>query len=598
MSKFVILTLMVVVASIAIGGCSSPDDSVVMTVTDNDGVLAPREVTAGYVNDRMLHMPPWVLPQETGDEGRRAFLREIANKEMLVIASLRSGVENDSRVGPAMEFYEDQHAMELLARDLIIEPTTMTRAEVEDYYRVRETHFVLEEIVTSDLETIEEAKRRILKDGEDFGDVAREVSVAATAREGGKTDTKVWLDQHPYIREAIAELDVGDVTDIIEIPPSGYFFMRVHSIKPPGEQLPLEGPHYDRIKMEAEKYHQQLLDIRTRQGWVNGANIEFDEEGLAVAVKRHTEKYDEINPPRDTPLSFEDRRALAMLEVLPDYTDEEAAMPLVTFSVGGRIHEWTNGDYRDSLSLLPGVEQPKGGGVRPIEAFVERKIVELAQEQEIRNRGYRTSAEMREYLATRREEMLVDLFYEAEVNNVVGTPTEQELRDYYAENPETFTEPEKVDIRVILVGTEDQANRVRQMIVEGGKDFGEMVAAHSIDTWSQSRGGMIEGVFMGQQTFPDLQEPAFALEIGEVSEPIEVSAGYYIITPVKRIPPKLLPYDDVIQRVAGHLLAERKEARLQVILDELEETCTVEIVEANLQNMKSPDQIIAETKRD
>ena len=597
MRKLVILSLIAAAVLVVAGGCSSPEDAVVMVVTDNEGIVAPREVTAGYVNDRMLHMPPWMLPEETGDEGKRAFLREIVKKELLVIASQRAAVADEAELAPALDYFRDQRAREMMYEELVVEPSKMTQAEVEDYYSVRNNTYTLQEIISLTLEDAQAARERILKDGDDFSQVAKDVSAGTSARDGGKKPPALWTDVHPLIRDGIKGLEEGGITEVIPFPPYAYYVIRVASIEVPENPMPLEGAHLDRIRIEAERYQQQLLDHKLKEQWLLEANLRYDEDGLAVAARRLEEKIAVLNPPRDTPLSLEERRERAKLPAVPEFTDEEAAMHLVTFDLGGTEYRWTLGDYRDTLETFPGIKTPKKAGPDGVKMAVEQKVREMIEEYQIRRRGYRESREMREYLETRREELLVETFYSKEVNEKIEEPNEEEIRAYYQEHPEMFTNPAKADVKVILVSERDHANRVRQQIVEGGRDFDEMIQEHSIDDWSKAHDGMIEGIFLGQRTFVELQEPAFALEIGEISGPIEIDAGFYVMKVMGRTDAALLPLDEVRGRVVGNIMADRKEARLVEILNELEPSVTVEIKEGNLSHMKSPDEIIAEIKR-
>ena len=596
MRKLVILSLIAAAVLVMAGGCSSPEDAVVMVVTDNEGIVAPREVTAGYVNDRMLHMPPWMLPEETGDEGKRAFLREIVKKELLVIASQRAAVADEAALAPALDYFRDQRAREMMYQELVVEPSKMTQTEVEDYYSVRNNTYTFQEIISLTYEDAQAARERVLKGGEDFAQVARDVSVGTSAQEGGKKPPALWTDVHPLIRDGIKGIEEGGISEVIPFPPYAYYVIRVASIEVPEHPLPLEGAHLDRIRIEGERYQQQLLDHKLKEQWFLDAGVRYDEDGLAVAGRRLEEEIALLNPPRDTPLSLEERRERATLAAVPEFTDEEAAMHLVTFDLGGTEYRWTLGDYRDTLSNFPGIKTPKKAGPDGVKMAIEQKVREMVEKYQIRRRGYRDSREMREYLETRREELLVETFYSKEVNEKIEEPNDEEIRAFYLEFPEMFTNPPKADVKVILVGEEDQANRVRQQIVEGGRDFDEMIREHSIDDWSKAHDGVIEGIFLGQRTFVELQEPAFTLEIGEVSEPIEIDAGFYIMKVLRRTEAVLLPLEDVRERVIGNMIAERKEARLIEILAELEPSVTVEIKDGNLRHMKSPDEIIAETK--
>jgi parvulin-like peptidyl-prolyl isomerase len=87
---------------------------------------------------------------------------------------------------------------------------------------------------------------------------------------------------------------------------------------------------------------------------------------------------------------------------------------------------------------------------------------------------------------------------------------------------------EKVWARHILVEDEATALSVIEQLENGSKTFEELALEFSIDTGSGSNGGDL-GWFGRGMMIPEFEEPAFSLEIGEISEPIESQFGFHII---------------------------------------------------------------------
>lgn len=74
---------------------------------------------------------------------------------------------------------------------------------------------------------------------------------------------------------------------------------------------------------------------------------------------------------------------------------------------------------------------------------------------------------------------------------------------------------------------------LRNRIVEGGEDFAELAIEYSDDTGSGALGGDLDWFGQGQMV-PQFDEAAFALEIGEISEPISTTFGYHILEVLDR----------------------------------------------------------------
>jgi peptidyl-prolyl cis-trans isomerase C len=75
---------------------------------------------------------------------------------------------------------------------------------------------------------------------------------------------------------------------------------------------------------------------------------------------------------------------------------------------------------------------------------------------------------------------------------------------------------------------------IRQKIVQGA-DFAELARAESNDAGSRPKGGDLGFVKRGQ-TVPSFEEAAFALPIGELSQPVRTTYGYHLIKVEERKP--------------------------------------------------------------
>ncbi len=110
-----------------------------------------------------------------------------------------------------------------------------------------------------------------------------------------------------------------------------------------------------------------------------------------------------------------------------------------------------------------------------------------------------------------------------------------------------------------------EATALYNEIQEGNKPFSELAKEHSDDTVSAANGGML-GYFGKGVMIEEFEQAAFALEVGEVSQPIKTSFGYHII--------KVTDRDDEAGSIqARHILLAFPSVYEQV--DELKESSTI-----------------------
>ena len=85
----------------------------------------------------------------------------------------------------------------------------------------------------------------------------------------------------------------------------------------------------------------------------------------------------------------------------------------------------------------------------------------------------------------------------------------------------------------ILVSSQTLADYLHGQILAGA-DFATLAQAHSTDTSTRLAGGDLGWFATGTLTMPDVEEVAFSLEPGEVSQPVESLLGFHIVKCIER----------------------------------------------------------------
>ena len=88
-------------------------------------------------------------------------------------------------------------------------------------------------------------------------------------------------------------------------------------------------------------------------------------------------------------------------------------------------------------------------------------------------------------------------------------------------------EAEMVSARHILVETSELANEIIAKL-DAGEDWNALAAEHSIDTGNKDAGGELGWFGKGTMVLP-FEEAVFAMNPGEISQPVQTDFGYHII---------------------------------------------------------------------
>ena len=126
---------------------------------------------------------------------------------------------------------------------------------------------------------------------------------------------------------------------------------------------------------------------------------------------------------------------------------------------------------------------------------------------------------------------------------------------------------EHVWIRHILVEEEDTAKEVLAKLA-AGEDFADLAAEYSLDTSNKENGGDLDWFPRGQMV-PAFEEAAFALEVGEISDPVQTDFGWHILECLGKDDLLLDPtsYEQLRNQAFREWLTE-KETQYQPIINE------------------------------
>lgn len=171
------------------------------------------------------------------------------------------------------------------------------------------------------------------------------------------------------------------------------------------------------------------------------------------------------------------------------------------------------------------------------------------------------------------------------------SPKEAQLRQYYRDHPDKFTEPERARISVILLRVDPAApqsawqaaqREAEQLIgrLKHGADFGELARLHSADRSAAAGGDM---GYLHKGMLSESVESALAgLSPGEVAAPQTVLEGVALFKLHERRQAQLSEYAQVHARVRDLWVKEEEARAWKSLIGRLRSATTIKVEEKYL----------------
>ena len=217
---------------------------------------------------------------------------------------------------------------------------------------------------------------------------------------------------------------------------------------------------------------------------------------------------------------------------------------------------------------------PRLGNYRPedrkrvlLQYVIENELMASAGEKE--NLDEIDTFDARVKYHTRRA--LRDAYFDA---SITGAVSDEDAKKIYDEKIANMKPEEEVHAKHILVGTEEEAKEVKERLTKG-EDFAAVAKEKSKD--KNAEGGDL-GFFSRGQMLKPFEEAAFALDVGQISDPVQTQFGWHIIKLEEKRDQKLPGFDDVKEAIKTQLVAQKA----QMVVTDLRKDAKIEIVDPDI----------------
>lgn len=219
-----------------------------------------------------------------------------------------------------------------------------------------------------------------------------------------------------------------------------------------------------------------------------------------------------------------------------------------------------------------------------VEYLIERHLLAQYAVKE----GIADTEEYKRRLALYQAKALRDAYFFQKIRPMV---TEEDIRKVYDEEAVKLAETERVRARMILLGSEKEAQDIEARLAAGEK-FEDLAKQYSLDG-SKDYGGDL-GYFTAAEMVPEFSKAAFALKVGETSQPVKTDFGWHIIRLEDRKQGAAQPYDQVKAAIRNVLLRQK----VGEVMQKIRGASKVELIDEDLKKYAEEASKAAQTMKE
>jgi foldase protein PrsA len=201
------------------------------------------------------------------------------------------------------------------------------------------------------------------------------------------------------------------------------------------------------------------------------------------------------------------------------------------------------------------------------------------QFQTTKQQNFKTEAEYQKFLQTsgfteadvllRVKLQLLSQAIQKKIGENVPKVSDQEIQDFYDQNKSQFEQPATRDIRFVLNKDKAKAEEAKKQLDADPSDanWKKVAAEFSTDSATKDNGGVQQAVTQG--TLPPVADKAvFAAPVGQISDPIGTTSGYYVVEVTKENPASTQSLDAVKSQLTQQLTQQKQQEVFSAFIED------------------------------
>lgn len=598
----------------------------------NQEVITGKELTDEFVGRHGGHRKILAGPAEI-----RKFLDVLIDKRLIVQEAYRIGLDEAPDIRSMVADFTMKAEIDYLIEQEIRKKAEPAEAEVKAVYDDKLGEMVLaRQIAVTSKKEAEELRRQLLA-GEDLEKLARDKSVAESAKYGGMLPPAAWGTMEPEWEGIAFGLEKGELSPVFK-GSEGYEIVRLHARLTHLEEAVQIRQIVVRSRDEGEEILKRLragedfeklarersIAPSAQQGgrlspieW-SGLDPEWDravlnlKEGELSPVVKNGEEYEivrmeartraqrpDFNKVKEKIQAVLQKRKLAEREkefmafLKKKYNAQGAASELGLEALrkaaadgeDRAVATWNGGSLSlaafarrfrsDELASLPPDEYRER-----VDELLDEAVTGELLRLEAGSRGYEKLPEIADKARHYREELMEAKMYADYLMPDKGIAVaDEELLPYFEKHRSDFLVPETRYVAHIVVKSPEIAGEVLDKI-KRGEPFPELVKAYSQDTQTARMGGVL-GWIKKSDVPPEFSQ-VMSLQAEECGGPFRSDYGYHVIKVLRIQPERLKEFSEVKEEVGKSLLQGKKKEKIKFWTDKLRSFAIVEVNERGI----------------
>jgi parvulin-like peptidyl-prolyl isomerase len=212
-----------------------------------------------------------------------------------------------------------------------------------------------------------------------------------------------------------------------------------------------------------------------------------------------------------------------------------------------------------------------------LDQLVRARLAQSVVVAEVKAKGWDQQPEVRQVVEQAERDALMRSYLASIAAPAADYPSDAEIQTAYDQNRAVFTTPRALHFAQIYVAVapgadattrakaRKQAGDLTRQARASGADFAALAAANSQDKPSASQGGDM-GFVPESVLLPEIRKAAESMKPGDVSAPIETTAGFHVVKLVDGRAAGVRPLAEVKDQLRAMLRRQRTQQNVQAYL--------------------------------